>query len=75
MAEAPGGGDGGHGAGEAWSALATLISGMLVWGGVGYLLDRWLHREALFLPIGLIVGVAAGVYLVYLRYGRDGDGT
>jgi hypothetical protein len=42
---------------------------MLAWGGVGWLLGRWLGVEALF-PIGIVLGVALAVYLVYVRYGR-----
>ena len=44
---------------------------MLTWGGVGYLIDRWLDLRWLFLPVGLLVGMGASVYLVYRRYGRD----
>jgi F0F1-type ATP synthase assembly protein I len=38
--------------------------------------DRLAGTYPLFTAIGLIVGVAGGIYLVYLRWGReqsDGD--
>ena len=57
--------------GTAWGVTGTLVSGMLTWGGVGFLLDRWFGFRWLFLPIGLLVGMGASVYVVYLRYGRD----
>ena len=57
--------------GTAWGVTGTLVSGMLTWGGVGFLLDRWLDLRWLFLPVGLLVGAGASVYVVYLRYGRD----
>jgi F0F1-type ATP synthase assembly protein I len=59
------------GMGTAWSLTGTLVSGLLVWGGVGYLVDRAIGLRWLFLPVGMLVGIATGIYLVYLRYGRD----
>jgi ATP synthase protein I len=57
--------------GTAWSVIATLLSGILVWGGVGYLVDRWVGFQWLFLPIGMVIGVSASIYVVYMRYGRE----
>ena len=55
----------------AWSITGTLLAGMAVWGGLGYLVDRWLDTGKVFLAIGLLLGIGAGIYLVYVRYGRD----
>jgi F0F1-type ATP synthase assembly protein I len=55
--------------GQAWSIVSYLLSGLVVWGGVGWLLDRWLGTSFLVL-IGLLVGASASLYLVWLRYGR-----
>lgn len=55
--------------GAAWSILGYLLSGPLFWGGVGYGLDMWLGTE-IFLLSGVIVGMGAALYLVYLRFGR-----
>ncbi len=57
--------------GTAWALTGTLVAGILVWGGVGYLLDRLVGFRWLFLPIGMLVGVSASIYLVYLKYGSD----
>ncbi|MFM8943784.1 MAG: hypothetical protein ACKOI0_00740 [Actinomycetota bacterium] len=59
------------GMGTAWGVTGTLVSGMLTWGGVGFLLDRWLGFRWFFLPVGLLVGAGASIYVVYVRYGRD----
>ncbi|MEO8106640.1 MAG: AtpZ/AtpI family protein [Actinomycetes bacterium] len=53
----------------AWDIVAYLLSGMLLWGGAGWLLDRWLDLQV-FLPIGLLFGTGLALYLVYVRYGR-----
>ena len=54
---------------DAWGALGLVISGVLVWGGVGALLSAWLDNRFPTL-VGLLVGMAGGLYLVWFRYGR-----
>jgi ATP synthase protein I len=73
MSRPPGGAWGGFS--TAWAVTATLVAGIGVWGGLGYLADRLLGFRWLFLPIGMIIGVAGGIYLVYLRYGRENRET
>jgi ATP synthase protein I len=51
------------------AAPATLLGGLVVYGGLGWLLAHWLHISAL-LPIGLVFGLVFATYLVYARYGR-----
>jgi ATP synthase protein I len=53
----------------AWSVPSYLLSGMVIWGGIGWLLSRWTGQDWL-VPIGLIIGVVLAVYLVYVKYGR-----
>ncbi len=50
--------------------LSILISGTIFYGGLGWVLDRWL-QTSWCLPVGIILGTAAGVYLVIARYGRS----
>ena len=57
------------GANEGWAVLSTLIAGFVVWGGIGFLLDRWLGTKFLT-PVGVIVGMVLGIYAVVARYGR-----
>jgi ATP synthase protein I len=58
------------GADAGWTAVGYLLGGMIVWGGAGWLVDRWLD---LSFPAGLLVGLigggAAGVYLIVKRLG------
>jgi ATP synthase protein I len=60
-----------EGYGTAWSMIGTMLAGLLVWGGIGFLVDRLVGSHALFLPIGLVVGAVGGVYLVLRRYGTE----
>lgn len=54
---------------DAWGALGLVISGVLVWGLAGGLLGAWLHSE-IPVMVGLLMGMSAGLYLVWFRYGR-----
>ncbi|GAA1412804.1 hypothetical protein GCM10009662_55690 [Catellatospora coxensis] len=56
-----------EGADAGWAAIGYLLGGMLVWGGVGWLIDKWLGLPNVGLLIGLIGGAAAGVYLTVKR--------
>lgn len=44
-----------------------MMSGILLWGGLGWLLDGWLHTPHWFFGFGVMLGFAAGLYLVWLR--------
>lgn len=52
-----------HGSNDGWTSTGTLLTGIIVWGGIGWLLGRWTGWIG-FLPIGVILGAALGVYLV-----------
>ncbi|WP_236051516.1 AtpZ/AtpI family protein [Nonomuraea cypriaca] len=52
-----------------WAIPSQLLAGMAVYGGVGWLLDRWLDTSAFF-PIGVVLGVVLAVYLVYRKHGQ-----
>jgi ATP synthase protein I len=51
-------------------AAGYLLAGILLFGGLGLLLDRTLGTSWLT-PLGLVVGALAGGYLVYVRVVRD----
>ena len=55
--------------GALWSIFGYLLSGLLVWGGIGYGLDHLLDR-GIFTLIGLLLGMGSSLYLVWMRFGR-----
>jgi F0F1-type ATP synthase assembly protein I len=65
-----GGGDGRGGADVVWSILGTMLAGVLAWGGIGWLLDRWLHTRFL-VAVGIVVGMAGAFVLIIRRYGSS----
>jgi F0F1-type ATP synthase assembly protein I len=71
--------DGNHdwrGMGDGWSVTSTMIGGIAVVGGLGYLVDRLLGTPHVFTGIGFVVGAVVGTYAIWLKYGKDesGDG-
>ena len=58
----------GRGADVVWSIIGTLIAGVLAWGGIGWLVDRWLGTDYL-VAVGIVVGAAGAFYLIIKRHG------
>jgi F0F1-type ATP synthase assembly protein I len=53
-----------------WSIFGYLISGMVFYGALGWLIARWTHIAVLF-PVGALVGLGIGVFAVIYKYGRQ----
>jgi hypothetical protein len=51
-----------------------MMSGLIVWGGVGLWVDLMLDLRWLFLPIGILLGLGGGIYLAQRRYGGGWKG-
>ena len=50
---------------DPWSITGYLLSGMVLYGGLGWLIDKWAGTSNVFAPIGVILGLAAGLYLTF----------
>jgi hypothetical protein len=55
-----------------WTAFSYLLSGMIFYGALGWALGHWVIHTALLFPLGMVVGLALGITLVILRFGRSG---
>ena len=56
--------------GAGYTVLSYLIAGIVVYGGIGWLVGRAVHSAALF-PIGMLIGLVLSIGLVIHRYGRS----
>lgn len=54
---------------SAWSAVSLMLSGLVFWGGIGWLLTWWLDSQV-YVAAGILIGVGAALYLIWIRYGR-----
>jgi ATP synthase protein I len=56
--------------GTGWSIVSYLIGGMLLYGGIGWLIGRWTHIEALT-GVGILVGIGLSLALIIFRFARQ----
>jgi ATP synthase protein I len=56
--------------GTGWAIVSYLIGGMLLYGGIGWLVGRWTHIAVLF-PIGILLGIGLSLALVVFRFTRS----
>lgn len=52
---------------SAWMITGYLAAGLVFYGGLGWLLGRWLGHQQLFIAAGLLFGIACSLYLVFAR--------
>jgi ATP synthase protein I len=55
--------------GDPWHAFGYLVSGVLVYGLIGWGLDRWLETSFLVV-IGILLGAGLGIYMTWARFNR-----
>lgn len=55
--------------GTGWAIVSYLIGGMVLYGGIGWLVGRWTHIEALT-GVGIVVGIGLSLALIIYRFTR-----
>ncbi|MEA5155224.1 hypothetical protein [Raineyella sp.] len=50
--------------------LSYLASGLILYGGLGWLGDKFLGTSFL-LPLGLIIGLVLAMFMIIRRYNHD----
>jgi ATP synthase protein I len=53
--------------GDPWHAFGYLTSGVVLYGGLGWLADRWLGTSFLVV-IGILLGAGLGIYMTIARF-------
>lgn len=51
----------------AWAAVSHLAAGILLYGGLGWLLGQWLGNRSYFVAGGVIFGVALAMFMLFRR--------
>jgi ATP synthase protein I len=49
----------------------VMIGGVVIGGGMGYLLDRWLHASPVLTLVGGLLGFAGGIWDIIRRLSRE----
>ena len=52
-----------------WSIVGYLLSGLLIWGGIGWGVDQWLGTTY-FLLVGLLLGAGLVIFSVASLWAR-----
>ena len=52
-----------------WSILAYLISGLVIWGAIGFGIDHWIGKNHYGFITGIVLGIGSSMYLAWLRFG------
>ena len=68
------GGEKTDGMNQGMRVLSYLISGVAVYGLLGWLGDHYLGTSFL-LPVGIVLGAALGVFVIIRRFGRVEEDT
>ena len=56
--------------GDPWHAFGYLVSGVAIYGLLGWFADRWLGTSFLVV-LGILLGAGFGIYLTWSRFNRD----
>jgi hypothetical protein len=59
--------------GDPWQAFGYLVAGVVFYGFLGWLADRWLGTSFL-VAVGIIAGAGLGIFMTYNRFNRAGAG-
>ena len=47
-----------------------MLGGMILYGGIGWLVSRWTGIAVLF-PVGMILGIGLSIALIIFRFTRS----
>jgi ATP synthase protein I len=56
-------------AGDPWHAFGYLVSGVAIYGILGWLADQWLGTSFLVV-LGILLGAGFGIYMTFVRFNR-----
>jgi ATP synthase protein I len=55
---------------DGWRVLSYLLGGMLIYGGLGWLIGHWTGISVLF-PLGMLLGLGLGIATIFFRYSKS----
>jgi ATP synthase protein I len=50
---------------SAWANSSRLMSGLILYTGLGWLVSRWLGHQEVLMAVGAMVGLALSYYLMF----------
>lgn len=59
--------------GDPWHAFGFIVSGVVLYGLLGWAADRWLGTSWLVV-VGILFGAAMGIYMTWARFNKPYSG-
>jgi F0F1-type ATP synthase assembly protein I len=56
---------------SAWVNSSRLMSGLILYTGLGWLVSRWVGHQALLMAVGAIVGLGLSYYLMFTSLAHE----
>jgi F0F1-type ATP synthase assembly protein I len=56
---------------SAWANSSRLMSGLILYTGLGWLVSRWVGHQAALMAIGALVGLALSYYLMFMSLAKE----
>ncbi|MEY2778442.1 MAG: hypothetical protein RL008_538 [Actinomycetota bacterium] len=50
---------------DPWAIFGRLVSGILIYGGLGWLIGTWVNKVEMFVAAGVILGISLALYMTY----------
>jgi ATP synthase protein I len=54
---------------EGWRVFSSMIAGMVIYGGIGWLIGHWTGISILF-PLGMLLGIVLSVLMIIFKFSR-----
>ena len=55
--------------GDPWHAFGYLVSGVFVYGLLGWLVDRW-WGTSFMVVVGILAGAGLGIFMTFARFNK-----
>ncbi len=50
---------------DPWAIFGRLVSGILIYGGLGWFLGSWFNKVEMFVAAGVILGISLALYMTF----------
>lgn len=52
---------------DPWAIFGRLVSGILIYGGLGWLIGSWFNKVEMFVAAGVILGISLALYMTFMQ--------
>jgi F0F1-type ATP synthase assembly protein I len=56
---------------DPWAIFGRLVSGILIYGGIGWLVGLWLNKVEMFVAAGSVFGIGLALYMTFKQLSNN----